>query len=172
MSAWDDQRFPFLAKEASLLAEAAKSGLITLGICLGAQLLARGLGARVYTGPQPELGIGKITLSEAGKGDRLLQPFDGKEVLHWHADTFDLPDGAELLASSERYVHQAFRWGKKAYGLQFHVECDIAQRRQWAKSGERELRALGVQPTSLTAFTTNAIDDRGRAFAGALLRLA
>jgi GMP synthase (glutamine-hydrolysing) len=172
MSAWDDLRFPFLAAEAALLAKGARGGVATLGVCLGAQLLARGLGARVYAGPQPELGIGPITLSEAGKSDRLLGPLDGKEVLHWHADTFDLPDGAQLLASSERYANQAFRFGAKCYGVQFHVECDIAQRRQWAKSGEKELRAAGVQPTTLTAFSTNALDDRGRVFASAFLRLA
>jgi GMP synthase (glutamine-hydrolysing) len=172
MSAWDDQRFPFLAKEAQLLGEAARAGVATLGVCLGAQLLARGLGARVYAGPQPEMGIAPITLSDAGKADRLLVPFDGKEVLHWHADTFDLPEGATLLASTSRYANQVFRVGEKAYGVQFHVECDISQRRLWAKLGERELRACGVQPTTLTAFTTNAIDDRGRSFAGGFLRLA
>jgi GMP synthase-like glutamine amidotransferase len=99
-------------------------------------------------------------------------PFDGKDVLHWHADTFDVPADAELLAASARYPHQAFRLGRRAYGLQFHVECDLPMRRVWAKTGEKELRATGVQPATLTAFSTNGIDERGRTFAAAFARLA
>lgn len=171
MSAWDDEHFPFLAAEARLLAEAARAGVATLGICLGAQLLARGMGARVYRGAEIEIGIAPIILTDDGRADRLFQPLDAKDVLHWHADTFDLPDGAVLLASTARYPHQAFRLGPRAYGLQFHVECDTAQRRVWGKLGERELRQAGVPPASLSAFSTTPLDDRGRQFASAFVRL-
>jgi GMP synthase (glutamine-hydrolysing) len=170
-SAWDDARSPTMAREAALLAEAARAGLVTLGVCLGAQLLARGLGARVYKGDAPELGVGPIALTDEGRADALIRPFDGKDVLHWHGDTFDLPDGAVHLATSSRYANQAFRFGERAWGLQFHVECDAPMRRQWAKLGEHELRAAGVAPTSLAAAGTAGIDERGRAFAAALMRL-
>jgi GMP synthase-like glutamine amidotransferase len=171
MSAWDDARHPWLADEARLLAAAARASRLTLGVCLGAQLLARGLGARVYAGKSSEMGLRPITLTDEGRADRLLGPFDGKEVLHWHKDTFDLPEGAVLLASTEAYPNQAFRVGARAYGVQFHVECDLPMRRAWAKLGENELRVAGVAPHSIAAKTTGAVDERGRAFAVALLRL-
>ncbi len=95
-----------------------------LGVYLGAQQLAAALGAAVYEGLAPEAGVGSVRLTPAG----LLNPVlgaggDPLPVLHWHGDTFDLPDGARLLASSNAYRHQAFRAGR-AYGLQFHVEMD------------------------------------------------
>jgi GMP synthase-like glutamine amidotransferase len=171
MSAWDDAAHPFLAQEAHLLGEAARAGVATLGVCLGAQLLARGLGARVYTGPRPEMGLSPLTLTDEGRADKLFAPLDGKDVLHWHHDTFDLPAGAVRLASTASYPNQAFRFGRRAYGVQFHVECDLGMRRAWARLGEEELRVAGVSPASLAAKTTNALDERGRAFASAFFRL-
>lgn len=100
-----------------------------LGVCLGAQLLAAALGAQVYTGPAGEAGLGQVRLTAEGRRDPVLDAGAGPDgllpVLHWHDDTFDLPDGARLLASSTAYAHQAFRVGR-AYGLQFHVEMDAA----------------------------------------------
>jgi GMP synthase-like glutamine amidotransferase len=172
MSAWDDAKHPWLADEARLLAEAARAKLPTLGVCLGAQLLARGLGAKVHRGPLPEVGLLPIQLTDEGRGDRLLAPFDGKDVLHWHYDTFELPAGAVRLASSAVYPNQAFRVGARCYGVQFHVECDQPMRRAWARLAEQELRVAGTSPASLFAKTTGAVDERGRAFAAAFLRLA
>src|SRR5438094_502707 len=150
MAAWDDAGHPTMAGEAALLARAARAGLPTLGVCLGAQLLARGLGARVYAGPAPELGIAPIALTDEGRSDPLLASFDGADVLHWHGDTFELPDGAVRLASTARYANQAYRVGARAYGVQFHVECGQAMRRRWAELGAAELRAAGVDPPSLS----------------------
>jgi GMP synthase (glutamine-hydrolysing) len=169
--AWDDERHSFLAQEAALLAASARAGTLTLGVCLGAQLLARGLGARVYRGPRPELGVGEVTLTDEGRADPLLAPFDRRAVLHWHSDTFELPSGTTRLASTALYANQAFRIGR-AWGVQFHVECDGAMRREWSERGAAELRAAGVEPASLWAPGTDGIDERGRAFAGRLVELA
>jgi len=163
MSAWDDAAHPFLAAEARLLAGAARAGACVLGICLGAQLLARGLGARVYRNRARELGIAPIALTDDGRADPLLAPLDGADVLHWHDDTFDLPAGAVRLASTELTPNQAFRFGARAWGVQFHVECDTAMIRAWSEM-EPDL-ARGTHDLAW-------YDQRGTAFARALIGLA
>lgn len=124
MGAGDFAAHPHLRDEVDLLAAAVAADVPVLGVCLGAQLLALALGARILSGAAIELGVGSVELTPAGERDAVLAPA-GREipVLHWHDDTFTLPSGAELLASSERCVNQAFRVGR-AYGLQFHVELD------------------------------------------------
>lgn len=123
MGAQDDRDHPFLAAERSLLAAATTAGAPVLGICLGAQLLAAALGAEVRRGPDPEIGPGSVDLLADASDDALFRVVRGIRlaVMHWHGDTFDLPDGAVHLASSDAYPNQAFRCGS-AYGLQFHVE--------------------------------------------------
>jgi GMP synthase (glutamine-hydrolysing) len=125
MGALDDADHPYLAAERAFLAECVARDLPVLGVCLGAQLLAAALGASVHRGPRGEVGAGTVTLTAAGLADPVLGGSGSGTaelpVVHWHHDTFDLPAGAALLASSERYEHQAFRHGR-AYGLQFHVE--------------------------------------------------
>jgi GMP synthase (glutamine-hydrolysing) len=124
MGAFDDIDHPHLAAERELISTCVRAGAPVLGVCLGAQLLAASLGGRVYRGPAPEVGTGTVQLTDDGRRDPVLG-VAGPElpVLHWHQDTFDLPDGASLLATSTQYRHQAFRWGT-AYGLQFHIEID------------------------------------------------
>ena len=123
MGALDDAEHPFLAQERRLLADAVDHDVPVLGICLGAQLLAAALDARVYPGPEAEIGAGTVNLTPAANDDPVLGVIDTKTlaVFHWHGDTFDLPADAMRLASSERYENQAFRVGT-AYGFQFHVE--------------------------------------------------
>jgi GMP synthase (glutamine-hydrolysing) len=101
-----------------------------------------------------------------------VHPLDGAPVLHWHSDTFELPAGAVRLAESALYAQQGFRVGERAWALQFHPECDLAMRTEWAERGKGELRACGVDPASLSAPGTLALDERGRAFATRLLALA
>jgi GMP synthase (glutamine-hydrolysing) len=190
MSAWEDAAHPLLAAEARLLGEAARAGVATVGICLGAQLLARGLGARVHRGPRLELGLAPIALTGEGRADPLFAPLDGRAVLHWHEDTFELPAGAARLASTADYPNQAFRLGARVYGVQFHIELDRAARRLWAELGADELRAAGADPRSITGDRDGdgdghgdrdghgdghgdgkgdeVLDERGRAFARAL----
>ncbi|BBD96869.1 glutamine amidotransferase [Sphingobium amiense] len=93
----------------------------TLGVCLGSQMIAAALGARVYPGGQTELGFKPVTLHATGR-ESPLRHLDDVPVLHWHSDTFDLPGNVELLASTDRYAHQAFRRGRHLLALQFHAE--------------------------------------------------
>jgi len=134
MGAYERDKHPFLAEESSLIAELVRRDRPVLGVCLGAQLLAQALGARVFPGHGPEIGFGFVELTAEGKRDAVFGP-DGPSVpvFHWHADTFDLPAEATLLASSAEYPHQAFRFGTHAYGLQFHVEPDSDIWSAWHK---------------------------------------
>lgn len=129
MNADEVERFPALAAEREWLAEAVGRGMPVLGICLGAQLLARALGAEVRPGPAPEIGFGPVEVIDPT--DPLLGGLAPRaDVLHWHGDVFDLPPGAEHLASSERTECQAFRAGN-AWGVLFHPEADYALVEAW-----------------------------------------
>ncbi|MFL5871963.1 MAG: type 1 glutamine amidotransferase [Solirubrobacterales bacterium] len=123
------ERFPALAAEREWLAEAVDRGMPVLGICLGAQLLARALGSEVRPGPAPEIGFAPVEIADPD--DPVLGGLaPGAEVLHWHGDFFDLPEGATHLASSERTACQAFRAGN-AWGVLFHPEADFALVEAW-----------------------------------------
>ncbi len=123
MNVYEDNKFPFLKGEDVFLKEILKKSIPFLGICLGSQLLAKAAGAKVGKSPQKEVGFSEVQLTEAGKRDVLFKdlPSDLK-VFQWHEDMFGIPKGGVLLASSEKCPHQAFRFGKNAYGVQFHVE--------------------------------------------------
>jgi GMP synthase-like glutamine amidotransferase len=123
-----------LRDEVVLLHEAVTRGLPVLGVCLGAQLTAAACGAPVRPGERgPELGLGAVTLTAPGRDDPLFEGCGPTlAVVHWHADTFDLPRGSCHLAHSEAYPNQAFRLGR-AYGFQFHVEVDGALMSAWAR---------------------------------------
>jgi GMP synthase (glutamine-hydrolysing) len=124
MGVADVEAHPHLKAETELLCAAAGAGLPVLGVCLGAQLLAGALGGEVFPAEEREVGPGTVTLTAAGRRDAVFGPAaPSLAVLHWHEDTFSLPPGAELLATSDRIVNQAFRAGR-SYGLQFHVELD------------------------------------------------
>lgn len=123
MNADEVKRHPFLGRERELLREAVHAGVPVLGICLGAQILARALDAAVPRSPVRELGFLPVRLTDAGRDDPVTAPFDGvPRVFQWHADTFDLPEGALLLAEGDDVPHQAFRVGEHAYAVQFHPE--------------------------------------------------
>jgi GMP synthase-like glutamine amidotransferase len=123
MGVYDEAEHPWLAAERDLMVASVDLGLPVLGICLGAQQLAVALGGSVTTGPEPEIGVGDVHLTRQAVDDPVFGPARSTlPCFHWHGDTFTLPDGSVLMAWNETYLHQAFRYGKRAYGLQFHVE--------------------------------------------------
>ena len=130
MSVNDD--LPYIRRELELIGEAAGLGLPMLGVCLGAQLIAKALGARVYANDVREIGWYPIEWSSAAARDRLHSGLSGRDtVFHWHGETFDLPAGAELLASSDACRNQAYRVGENIYGLQYHLEVTPAMIADW-----------------------------------------
>jgi GMP synthase (glutamine-hydrolysing) len=143
------ERFPALAAERQWLAEAVRRELPVLGICLGAQLLARALGAEVRPGESKELGFAEVEVSDPD--DPVLGGLAPRaEALHWHGDVFELPDGARHLASSAQTRNQAFRVGN-AWGVLFHPEADFALVEAWLAVPEmidEAVAALGNEEVS------------------------
>lgn len=133
MSVNDEDEHPWLRDEKRLIGEAVREGVPYWGACLGVQLLAASLGARVYPGDEPEVGLLPVTLTEAGRADPVLAGLpNGFTTLQWHGDTFDVPERAVLLAGSTAYPHQAFRF-ERAYGVQFHLEVSVEMANAWAE---------------------------------------
>lgn len=127
MAVYEMDQYPYLKNEARLIEEAIKANKRILGVCLGAQMVAHALGARVYAGEQKEIGWHEIALTSDGMKDPLMSSLalDGRsaaQVFQWHGDTFDLPAGSVRLASSDLYPNQAFRYADRVYALQFHIE--------------------------------------------------
>jgi GMP synthase (glutamine-hydrolysing) len=122
--------YPFLRDELRLFERRLAAARPTLGICLGAQLMARALGGRVYPAPEKEIGWGEVQLTEAGRNGP-LRHFVGVPVLHWHGDTFDLPEGTELLASTAICQNQAFSLGRQVLACQFHPEISGRGFERW-----------------------------------------
>lgn len=132
IAAYQEQDYPFLLEELRLLEQRLSADLPTLGVCLGAQLIARALGAKVYPGPHKEIGWSSIELTQAGMCSPLAYlAVDRTALLHWHGDTFALPADAIRLASSPKYKNQAFSWGKGCLALQFHPEVTARGLERW-----------------------------------------
>lgn len=163
MSARSDLGFATRRSELALLADAVRRGVPVLGVCLGAQLLAAAAGGEVVAGDSgPEIGWGRVDLAPAAADDPLLAGLgDALDVLHWHGETFELPPGAVLLASSTRYRNQAFRLGPRAWGLQFHVEVDLEGVRAFLEASGDEAMAAGVDPRSIEAASTDLLGVDG-----------
>ena len=162
IGAYDTATYPWLAEEIAGLRERLALQRPTLGLCLGAQLMARALGARVYPSGHTEIGWAPVDLSAAGRAS-CLAALDGEPVLHWHGDTFDLPPGAELLASTARTPHQAFRHGRHALALQFHPEADPARIEPWLIGHHHELATAGIDIPALRARSAELADLRSDA---------
>jgi GMP synthase (glutamine-hydrolysing) len=150
MGVYEQDRYPHLGEELRLIESALKAGKPVLGICLGSQLLAAALGAAVKKGPRKEIGWYPVRLSEAASEDRLWSAAAREfTALHWHGDIFDLPADTVSLASSDMAAHQAFRYGKTAYGILFHLEMTEEMIAEMAAEFADELRESGGDPARL-----------------------
>lgn len=133
MGTYDGAIHPWLNAEMRLIADAVHAGKPFWGVCLGAQLLAASLGARVYAGPAPEVGVGPVHLTPQGTTDPVFGAAPSSfDAFHWHGDTYELPAGAVHLARSDSYEQQAFAF-RNAYALQFHLEVTSALVAEWGQ---------------------------------------
>ncbi len=152
MGAYETDRYPYLADEIELIGEGLRRGRPTLGICLGAQLLAAAAGGNARPGSKgKEIGWAKVRLTVAGAADRIWSGFPSSfQTFHWHGDTFELPPDARLLAITERYP-QAFRIDHSAYGIQFHPEVVPNDLDAWIEAYRLELERERLSPGAVLA---------------------
>lgn len=149
ISANDDNAYPFLGEELRLIDRRLSRNQPVMGICLGAQLIARAAGAKVYPQPTKEIGFAPITLSRDGK-TTCLSVFEQDPVaFHWHGETFDLPNGASRLASTPACENQAFTLGDTAIGFQFHAEATGRDIEHWLVGHAAELAQTKIDPVAL-----------------------
>lgn len=153
---YEDEVYPFVTEERRMIAERLAANKPTLGICLGAQLIAAALGAKVFPSGVKEIGFSALTLSEAGRSG-LLRHLHGIPVLHWHGDTYDLPQDARNLASTPLIAQQAFQIGANVLGLQFHAEVDPSTGfERWLVGHASELASAGIDIVALREDAKNA----------------
>ena len=147
MGVYEQDRHPWIGCQLHRLARRLRADRPTLGVCFGAQMIAAALGARVFPGGAKEVGFHPVTVHAK---DSPLRHVERVPVLHWHGDTFTLPEGTELLASSHLYDHQAFRRGPGVLALQFHAEMGEDPRFDaWIEESPQDLAAAGHTPGSL-----------------------
>lgn len=149
MGVYERQAHPWIGHEIERIAERIAADRPTLGVCLGAQMIAAAMGAEVYPGPVKEVGFAPVTVNDAGMTSPLRYIVD-VPVLHWHGDTFDLPEGTELLASTARYRRQAFRRGTNLLALQCHPEMGEDPRFEaWLDGSDDYVGQAGLTPDRL-----------------------
>lgn len=149
IGAYQEEIYPFLGPELAAIRTRLAAALPTLGICLGAQLMAIALRAGVAPGPVKEIGWAPVRLTEAGRSSP-LRHFEGVPVLHWHGDAFDCPMGAVTLATTDACPHQAFALERYALGIQFHPEADGRGFERWLIGHAAEIAAVpGLSVTTL-----------------------
>ena len=149
IAVYETEDYPFLQQEIDLLKVRLEKNLPTLGICLGAQLIAAALNAKVYPGDVKEIGWSKLSLASIENNP--LKALEDIDVLHWHGDTFDLPEQVELLASSDLYPNQAFRVGQNILALQFHAEVASESLEKWLIGHSCELSQAKIDIPALRA---------------------
>lgn len=150
IGAYQEAEYPFIADELALILRQLEAGKPLIGICLGAQLIARALGARVYPGSAKEIGWSPLLPTEPGRGSCLAPLAENDwQVLHWHGDVFDLPEGAVALASTPATPNQAFTLGDTVLALQFHIEAVSGEIEHWLIGHTVELAQAGVDLAEL-----------------------
>jgi GMP synthase (glutamine-hydrolysing) len=139
MNVYEEDRYPFLKEEDFFIKEAIQKGKTVLGICLGAQLIAKALGAKIYKSSIKEIGWYDVSLTEEGSKDPYFSFLpETFPVFQWHGDTFEIPKSGKLIATSSPISHQAFRYGEKVYGLQFHLEVTEDMIHEWVETNEEK----------------------------------
>ena len=171
MSVYEEDRYPFLKHEDLFIKEAIQRGKSILGICLGAQLMAKALGAKVFKAPVKEVGWYDVSLTRIGSRDPLFSDLPKTfPVFQWHEDTFEIPKAGKLVATSSPISHQAFRYGENAYGLQFHLEVTEEMITEWVetyaeeKGGDQNSPFSQAQVLTETAIKIEACTRRGIKF--------
>jgi len=159
MSVNEDDIFPYIKTEEKLVRDFIANDKRVLGVCLGAQIMAKALGSRVYKGAEKEIGWYDIEISAEGLRDNRIKrlathPRTGDvsnrlKVFHWHGETFDIPDGAARLASSDLYPNQAFKYGENAYAFQFHIEVKKSMIYEWLKNEAINLEKIKTETEKL-----------------------
>ena len=174
MGVYDEEKFHWLVSEKQLIKKAIESGKTIIGICLGAQLIAEVLGAKVYPNNYKEIGWHPIELNAKALENKLFKGFAEKlTVFHWHGDTFDLPVNAIRLASSEACNNQAFLYNEKVLGLQFHFEMTERALKDMIENGSAELKPAPFIQTAETILNNQKfIEENKRALFSMLDRLA
>ncbi len=143
MNVYEEAEYPFLKDEDRLIKEALAKKIPMIGVCLGAQLMAKASGAKVTKGAKKEIGWYPLHLTEEAKTDPAFSSLPSTvEVFQWHGDTFETPQGAARLASSELFLNQAFRIGDNAYAFQFHIEVTEAIIKEWIELNGTELEGV------------------------------
>mgnify|MGYP000852619070 FL=1 len=145
---YETREYPFLVDEIDALRARLAADRPTLGVCLGAQMIAAALGARVAPGPAKEIGYAPVALTQEGARSALA-PLSGEQVLHWHGDNLDLPEGCARLAFTEACPVQAFSSGPRILGLQFHIEARATRIEQWLIGHAVELGRASIDPVFL-----------------------
>ena len=166
-SVYEQDRYPWLADELRLIGDALDDEKPVLGICLGSQLLAAALGARVYPARQKEIGWYPVQLHADLAGDRLFGDIGHTfTAFHWHGDVFDLPDGAVALGHSALTLNQGLRFGRNAYGLLFHLEVTHDLVDSMLKAFASEVKAAGGDAQAIAADAARHLPDLQRLGAG------
>jgi len=171
MNVYEEDRYPFLKTEDLFIKEAIQRGKHILGICLGAQLIAKSLGARVTKSPVKEIGWCEVSLTEEGLKDPLFAPLPKAfPVFQWHEDTFEIPKWGSRLATSAAVPNQAFRYGDNAYGLQFHLEVTMEMIREWSDAYRQEPSLQGTEMLTATEWKFSDFTARGTFFLNSFFR--
>ena len=171
MNVYEEDRYPFLKTEDLFIKEAIQRGKHILGICLGAQLIAKSLGARVTKSPVKEIGWCEVSLTEEGLKDPLFAPLPKAfPVFQWHEDTFEIRKWGSRLATSAAVPNQAFRYGDNAYGLQFHLEVTMEMIREWSDAYRQEPSLQGTEMLTATEWKFSDFTARGTFFLNSFFR--
>ena len=161
MGVHDEAKYPWLVEEKAFIRKAIDNGKTIIGICLGSQLIAEVLGAKVYPNHHVEIGWFDVQLSKTARKLPLFENFEDQfTVFHWHGDTFDVPAGSDLLMSSDNCIHQAFMYNNKVLGMQFHLEVTEQTLKGMVENEKEELiESTTIQSAERILKETAYIED-------------